>query len=79
MGEWVQWAAKERTLWIEDYAPDKDKQMEFYWLPRPWVNPVIVVEGADKLFYAWDGNHRIGVALSAGRSCVPAIVGLRKT
>jgi hypothetical protein len=37
------------------------------------------VEGKGGKFYAWDGNHGIGVAFSAGVRNVPAIVGLQKT
>ncbi len=51
--------------------------MESYWLPQPWLTPVILAEGTDERFYAWDGNHRLGVAFAAECQCVPAIVGFR--
>jgi hypothetical protein len=76
--EWIRWSAEEKSIWIEDYGACQSEQIEAYWLPRPWLHPVIVVEGTDGGFYAWDGNHRIGAAFSAGARTVPAIVGLRK-
>lgn len=75
--EWVRWSAKEKAAWAEDFTPEVDKEIEASWLPEPWLEPVIVVEGADGAFYVWDGNHRIGVAFTAGLATVPAIVGLR--
>jgi len=76
--EWIRWSAEEKSTWIEDHGPCQREQIEVYWLPQPWLHPVILVEGTDGGFYAWDGNHRIGVAFSAGSKTVPAIVGLRK-
>lgn len=75
---WVRWAAAEKAAWVEDYAPEPHEEMEYYWLPEPWGSPVIVVEGTDRRFYVWDGNHRVGVAFTAGLGFVPAIVGFRR-
>ena len=75
--EWRAWSAEERAAWIEDYAPHPKEHFEVYWLPHPWHDPVVLVEGTDRLFYTWDGNHRIGVAFCARLRIVPAIVGFR--
>ena len=75
--DWVRWSAEEKSIWIEDYSPCQAEHLEVYWLPKPWLDPVIIVEGTDGLFYAWDGNHRIGVAFTAELKSVPAIVGYR--
>jgi hypothetical protein len=75
--EWRAWSAEESAAWVEDYAPHPKEHFEVYWLPHPWHDPVILVEGTDRLFYTWDGNHRIGVALCARLRTVPAIVGFR--
>jgi hypothetical protein len=76
--KWVRWSREEKAAWLDDYAPEKEQEIETYWLPQPWLAPVMVVEGADNLFYAWDGNHRIGVAFTVGMRSVPAIVGFRR-
>jgi hypothetical protein len=77
--EWIRWSAEEKARWIEDCGPCRHEQMEAYWLPQPWLDPVIVVEGTRGGFYAWDGNHRIGVAFSEGARTIPAIAGRRKS
>ena len=74
---WVRWAAEEKLAWIEEYEPNPKNEFEKSWLPRPWLYLVIVAQGTDGFFYVWDGNHRIGVALTAGRKTVPDIVGYR--
>jgi hypothetical protein len=76
--EWAEWAAQERLAWIESFGDDRGPELSEYWLPNPEEDPVVVAEGKDGLFYIWDGNHRIGVAFSAGLVAVPAIVGRRK-
>jgi len=77
--EWILWSVKERTAWIEDYAPRRHEHLEVYWLPQPWSEPLIVVQGTCGRFYAWDGNHRIGAAFAAGLKTLPTIAGLRKS
>jgi hypothetical protein len=52
--EWVQWSAEEKVAWAEDFAPSQEQEIESWWLPKPWSEPVIAVEGTDGLFYAWD-------------------------
>jgi hypothetical protein len=74
--DWIDWAAVEKAAWIEEYAPEPHEEMESYWLPVPWESPVVLVEGSNGEFYVWDGNHRVGVALTAGLRSIPALVGL---
>ena len=77
--EWVNWSAERKTAWISDYGPERQDQIEEYWIRKPWNSPVIAVQGTDGRFYVWDGNHRVGVAFTASLRTIPAIVGLRKS
>ena len=42
------------------------------------IDPVIVVEGTDRKFYIWDGNHRVALAHELGVDKIPAWVGFQK-
>jgi ParB/Sulfiredoxin domain len=76
--KWVRWSAQEKAAWIDEYGKHPKQEFETTWLPQPSHYPIIVVKGTDGSFYLWDGNHRVGVAYTAGRKTVPAIVGFRK-
>ena len=74
----VKWAAEERVAWIESFGDERGLELSECWLSNPEDRPIVVVVGTDGRIYVWDGNHRIGAALAAGRFAVPAIVGRRR-
>ena len=78
LSDWREFAEKDKAAWREDYGENDETDFKKWWLPRPSVQPVIVVEGSDQKFYVWDGNTRVGLAILNGRRTLPAMVGYRK-
>jgi GNAT superfamily N-acetyltransferase/RNA:NAD 2'-phosphotransferase (TPT1/KptA family) len=64
------WAVDEvRTVGDEDFTAAIRNQT---------IEPIIVAQGEDGLFYLWDGNHRVGWALEIGVDVLPAYVGFKR-
>jgi len=69
--EWVKWFRTEQDIWTEDGQPDRYDDM----LNEEIEIPVIAVELENGDIHIWDGYHRIGASIVAGRESVPAIIG----
>jgi hypothetical protein len=70
---WIEWFAQEQAYAAEDGREGYYDSM----LDREIIEPIVVLM-RDGKGYVWDGNHRVGAALSRGLTTISAIVGVPK-
>ena len=68
---WKDWFALEVTMWAEEGDPKRFEDM----MSGPILEPVVILE-REGVAYVWDGNHRIGAAITRGLATISAYVGV---
>ena len=66
--------AEQIRMLAEDGQPTRYEDLGRQWLAAPNSEPIVVVHSPDG-WAIWDGNHRTGIAHTAGLLTVPAFVG----
>ena len=72
---WREFYAKEKKAWADEGQEDRYDDIEVA-IKDGSIDPIYVVDHG-KSGYVWDGNHRIGAAVTMGRTTLPAWVGRR--
>ena len=67
---WIAWTKQEIQIWTDEGEPFRFQPL----LENPIEEPVVIVWVKNK-YHIWDGHHRIGCSIFAGRSSIPAIIG----
>ncbi|WOB06453.1 LPD38 domain-containing protein [Piscinibacter gummiphilus] len=67
----AEWFRAEQQMWADEGEPDRFDDM----LNQPIANPVVLYDDGNG-GWTWDGNHRIGAALTKGRATIRALVGV---
>ena len=75
--DWATWMEQELWNASEDGLDIWNWMLDVTSIPQTW-DEIIVVEGADGMFYLWDGHHRVGAAAMRDILQIPAIIGLRQ-
>lgn len=73
--DWLAFLKSNEEAWALDGQPDRFKDMGDWWATSPKDDPLVIVEGVDKKFYVWDGNHRVALSYRLNHRTVPAYVG----
>jgi hypothetical protein len=67
---WLTLIQEDIQNWTEEGQPNRFRDMIRHRIRMP-----IVVLVRDEQHYVWDGAHRIGASLLAGRTTIPAVIG----
>lgn len=76
--DWIKWINNEQTMFLEDMEYDRYKEVEEYWIPNPYEEPVILVQYQDGTNDISDGWHRTGLAFRNNLKTIPVILGIEK-
>lgn len=71
--QWTSWFHQECEMLAEEIGDASDWERLSV---QEILEPVVVTVEADRV-QIWDGWHRIGASFAAGRTTIPAIVGVR--
>lgn len=74
--DWVSWIDKEQSMFVEDMDYDRYAEVEEYWIPNPYEEPIIMVKYLDGIYDISDGWHRTGLAFRNNLFNVPVILGI---
>jgi hypothetical protein len=69
--DWIEFIDAEVKMWAEEGEPDR-----FDDLLDGEIHTHVVILVRDGEHYVWDGNHRVGAAIKAGATTIPAIIGV---
>lgn len=75
---WISWINEEQKLFKEEMLYDRYKDVEDYWIPNPYEEPVIMIRHIDGINDISDGWHRTGLAFRNNLKNIPIILGIEK-
>lgn len=76
--DWIKWIDNEQSMFLEDAEYDRYKEVEEYWIPNPYEEPVILVQYSDGTNDISDGWHRTGLSFRNNLKAIPVILGIEK-
>lgn len=75
---WVQWYKEEKAMWAADGDSNRFDSLEKYWKSNP-DDPIFVVKPKAGDPIVIDGNHRVGISCTNGKTTIDAYVGTHKS
>lgn len=76
--DWIEWINKEQEIFASEMSYDRYAEVEEYWIPNPYEEPIIMIRYLDGTNDISDGWHRTGLAFKNNFKTIPVVMGTEK-